>query len=114
MKNLVGRHPEYFESILQLRPVKDEILDFIREMIQSRDDVHITKVVELKTGIDIYFDNQKFVRGALAQQLKRRFKGKLVITRTLYGQHKMTSRLLYRATVLFRIDEDKKEDSLDN
>ena len=110
MKDLKGRHPEYYEAILQLRPVKDEILDFINEMIKRRNDVHITKVVELKKGLDIYLDNQKFARGSLAQQLKRKFDGKLIITKTLYGQDRMTSRLLYRATISFRLNEEPKEE----
>ena len=74
-------------------------------MIKSRNNVRISKVVELKTGVDIYLDNQKFARGVLGPQLKKKFKGKLVMSKTLYGQHRMTSRLIYRATVLFRLKE---------
>ncbi len=99
------RHSEYYEAILQLRPVKNEILDFIRELIKSRDNVKIVKVIELKNGVDIYLDNQRFARAVLANQLKRRFKGELKISRSLYGKHRMTGRLLYRATVLFRLKE---------
>lgn len=105
MKNLEGKHSEYYEAILQLRPVRDNVLDFIRELINSRDNVHITKVVELKNGVDIYLDNQKFARGVLGPQLKRRFKGDLIISKSLYGKHRMTSKLVYRATVLFRLKE---------
>ncbi len=109
-KDIKGRHPEYYEAILQLRPVKDEILDFINGILKGRNDVHISKVVDLKNGVDIYLDNQRFARGTLAQQLKRKFKGKLIITKTLYGQDRMTSRLLYRATISFRLDKEITEE----
>lgn len=99
------KHPEYYEAILQLRPAKDEILDFIREQIKNKDNVNISKIIEQKTGVDIYLDNQRYARTVLGPQLKKRFKGELIISKTLYGVHKMKSRLIYRATVLFRLKE---------
>ena len=105
MKKTISRHPEYYEAILQIRPVKNEVLDFIRESINKKGDVHISKVIELKTGVDIYLDNQRYVRSVLGPQLKKRFKGDLVISKSLYGKHRMTSRMIYRATVLFRLKE---------
>ena len=105
MKKNNDRHAEYYEAILQLRPANKEVLDFIFELISSRNDVTVSKIEELKTGCDIYLSNQKFARGTLAKQLKKKFKNsKVVISKALYGQHKMTSKLVYRATVLFRMD----------
>src|SRR3989344_5535115 len=101
MKNN-NRHAGYYEAILQLRPAKPEILDFVNEMLQ-RKGVNVSKVVELKNGVDLYLSDQKFSRSVLGPQLKRRFKGELKITRSLYGQNKLTSRLVYRATILFRL-----------
>src|SRR3989344_5968310 len=54
---------------------------------------------ELINGVDVYLSDQKFSRSVLGPQLKRRFKGELKITRSLYGQNKLTSRLVYRATI---------------
>ena len=105
MKSNNDQHAEYYEAILQIRPAKKEVLDFVLQQTTRRNDVKISKIDELKTGTDVYLTNQKFARGALASQLKRRFKGsKIVITKSLYGQHKMTSKLIYRATVLFRFE----------
>jgi len=105
MKKENAKHGEYYEAILQLRPAKKEILDFVIENVSRRNDVKISKINELKTGYDVYLTNQRYARGALASQLRRKFKGKLIITKALYGQHKITSRLIYRATVLFRLNE---------
>lgn len=106
MKNNNDRHADYYEAILQIRPAKNEVLDFVFDLVKTRNDVKISKVKELKTGYDVYLSNQRFARGTLGKQLKKKFKGgKLVITKALYGQHKLTSRLVYRATVLFRLSE---------
>ena len=99
------RHSEYYEAILQIRPAKKEVLDFVLDLVEKRNDVKISKINELKTGFDVYLTNQKCARGALATQLKKKFKGKLIISKSLYGQDKLTSRLVYRATVLFRLDK---------
>ena len=111
MNKEASRHPEYYEAILQLRPSSNEILDFINETISRRNDVTISKIIELKkdAGLDIYLTNQKFARGTLGPQLKKKFKGELTITKALYGRHKRTNRLIYRATVLFRLPK-KRED----
>jgi len=111
MTKEISRHPEYYEAILQLRPTTDEILDFINETVSRRNDVTISKIIELKkdAGLDIYLTNQKFTRGTLGPQLKKKFKGELKITRALYGRHKRTNRLIYRATVLFRLPKQREE-----
>ena len=106
MEKTYSRHPEYYEAILQIRPAKDSVLDFIREQIKKKDNVHISKVIDQKTGVDIYLDNQRYTRTVLGPQLKKRFKGELKISKTLFGRNKMTSKLIYRATVLFRLKED--------
>ncbi len=104
MKEDNSKHPDYYEAILQIRPAKREVLDFVADEVDRRKDTKISKVDELKTGFDVYLTNQKYARGALVTQLRRKFRGgKILITKALYGQHKMTSRLVYRATILFRL-----------
>ena len=93
---------QYYEAILQIRPEKKEILDFIKEHLNKRKNVFISKTIYHKTGSDIYLSSQKFTK-SLGNQLKKRFKGELKITRSLYGISKKTGKTVYRLTVLFRL-----------
>src|SRR3989344_4855313 len=98
-KSNSDQHAEYYEAILQIRPENKEVLEFVFNLVESRNDVRISKIEEFKTGCDVYLTNQRFARGTLASQLKRKYKNsKIVITKALYGQHKMSSKLIYRAT----------------
>ena len=100
------KHPDYYEAILQIRPVDETVLNFVIESVEKRNDVYISKVKDLKTGYDVYLTNQRFSRGALVTQLKKRFRNsKVLVTKSLYGQDKMSSKLIYRATVLFRLEK---------
>ena len=97
-------HKYYYEAILQLRPYKKEVLDFVRNQIAKRKDVFISKEEKLKTGIDLYTSSQRFTR-ALGKKLKKSFKGELKTTRSLFGRNKQTSKNIYRVTVCFRLKQ---------
>src|SRR3989344_5989149 len=101
MKN--KKHDNYFEAILQLRPATDEVVNFVKNEIENQDYVFISKIVELKTGIDIYLSSNNFAKG-LGKKLKHRFKtGILKYSSTLHTRSKLTSKDLYRLTVSFRL-----------
>jgi len=100
---------QYYEAIIQLRPPTREIMNYIENQVQKRDDVFITKIVDLKTGIDIYLTSQRFARN-LGQKLKKVFGGELKITRKIHTRDRLRSRNLYRATILFR---PKLKDGID-
>lgn len=94
-------HDQYFEAILQLRPADDAILGFVLDTIEANPRVHIAKTVPHKNGLDLYLSSNAFTKN-IGYQLKRRFKGTLTLSRTLHTQDRMTSKNLYRVTVLFR------------
>ena len=98
------RASNYFEAVIQLRPRNEELIHFIINQVEQRKDVFISEVKERKTGFDVYLSSQRFAR-TLGKKLKDRFKGVLKITRTLFKKDRQTSKLLYRATVLFRLKE---------
>lgn len=100
----ITTNEDYYEAILQLRPSRTDVIDFVVEMLKKRG-VKVTKIIEIKTGIDLYITDQKFARTVLAKQLKKKFKGTITISKKLYGKNRMSSRLVYRATVLFRLKE---------
>jgi|SRR3989344_5612169 len=104
VKMVIYSKEQYYEAILQIRPYDKKVIDFALGQIDKRDGVFISKVVELKTGVDFYTNSQQFTK-ALANLLKRKFKGTIKISRTLYSVSRLTSRKLYRLTVCFRLKE---------
>jgi nonsense-mediated mRNA decay protein 3 len=97
---------QYFEAVIQLRPFDEEVMRFIENQVKKRKDVFISKVEKLKTGVNLYISSQRFAR-SLGQKMKKSFKGELKITKTLHTRDKLRSKDLYRATILFRLDQTK-------
>lgn len=98
------KHPDYYEAILQLRNPHQEAINCIRNAVAGRTDVFIAKEVRQKNGgIDFYISSQRFTR-SLGKKLKKSFKGELVESKKLFGVNRLTSRTLYRGTILFRIE----------
>ena len=96
----------YFEGILQLRNKDnksfDEITDYIDTMIKCKDDVFISKVTELKNGIDIYLSSNRFLKH-ISKDIQSRFGGELKTSRKLYSRDHQTGKELYRGTILIRL-----------
>ena len=97
-----NKRPDYYEAIIQIRPYSEEVLDFINELMRGRPDVFVSKAIRLKTGVDLYFSSQRYARNTLGPQLRKKFGGELTVTRTIFGRNHMSSRVIYRATILFR------------
>ena len=100
--------PNYFQGILQLRNVGDEVVSFVHNQIEKRNDVAITKTVRFSNGFDLYMTSQKFVR-ILGKKLKESFGGELKVSSKLHTRNKQ-GRDLYRINVLFRPAKYKKGD----
>ena len=97
----------YFEAILQLRPFDEKIMQFILNRVEERKkNVFISKIVNLKTGVDIYLSDNSFTLG-LGKKLKKVFKGKLILSRKLHTRDRQTSKDLYRVTVCFRLERNE-------
>ena len=92
------RHVLYYEAILQLRDVDEEVIDFAEDEIE-RVKLKVAKTVPFKNGIDYYLSNNSLTR-ALGKRLKERFGGDTKVTSSLWGVKK--DREVYRVTVLFR------------
>ena len=93
---------KYYEATLQLRPKKEELLDFVINQTEERKDVSISEIFILKTGYDVYLTSQKYAQ-TIARKLKVRFKGSLKVSRKLYGFSKKKGKLVYRLTICFRL-----------
>ncbi len=97
-RTLAGKHPQYYEAVLQLRHTSQEVIDFAEEEIE-RVGLTVAKVDEERYGFDYYLSDNNLTK-ALGRRLQMKFGGELVITATLHGQKK--DKELYRLTVLFR------------
>ncbi|MDP3729030.1 MAG: NMD3-related protein [bacterium] len=111
-KSTHANNPKYFEATIQLRPFDPDVFEFIEQQIKNKKnpEYFISKIDELKTGIDIYFSSQRYAR-TLGQLLKRKFpKGILLITKKMHTRDRMSDRELSRATVLFRLKPERNYD----
>jgi len=92
--------PQYFEGILQLRHPTQEIIKFVHEQIVKDKRAHIAKEKKLKSGIDIFISSQHYLQ-ALGRKLKIKFGGTMVISCRIQTCSHLTSKDLYRVSVLF-------------
>ncbi len=96
--SIAGKRLEYFEAILQLRDVSEEIVKLAYAEI-ARAKIHIAKTENFKTGLDVYLADAPFTKN-LAKSLQQKFGGKYQVTASLFSQH--DGKEIYRITVLFR------------
>ena len=99
---------DYYQGILQLRDINDEIISFVHNQIKKRGDVAITKRMKQPNGVDLYITSQKFIR-ILGKKLKDSFGGELKISSKLHTTNKQ-GKELHRVNVLFRLSKHKKGD----
>ncbi|HIG92903.1 TPA: hypothetical protein HA242_03940 [Candidatus Woesearchaeota archaeon] len=98
VRSIEGKRLEYYEAILQLRDITQEIFDYVVEQV-GQAGIHIAKTVESKQGIDLYLADSDFTKG-LSKKLQKKFGGRILITATLFT--KKDGKDIYRTTVLFR------------
>lgn len=102
-----NKHSEYFEAIIQLRPLNKELYNWVINDIENHK-IGISKELVTKNGFDIYIDSNNYAL-SLGKKLKKRFDGKVTLSRALHSTHRLTSKQLFRVTLLFRLKE-KRED----
>ncbi len=100
--------PDYFQGILQLRDINEEILSFVYNQIKKRGNVAVTRTVKYSNGIDLYITSQKYIR-ILGKKLKESFGGELKISSKLHTRNKQ-GKDLYRVNVLFKPPKYKRGD----
>lgn len=101
-KMAIYSNDQYFEGILQLRPLNKDVLDYVKKQI-DKGNCLISKEVDLKYGTDLYVTSQRFAV-SLGRKLKRVFKGEVKISRSIFKRSRITSKEVYRVTVLFRLE----------
>ena len=109
VRSTEGKHPSYFEAVLQLRDCSEKIIEYVEEQI-IRYKIPLAKVMKLKKGIDFYLADNQFTR-ALGKKLQIKFGGDYNVTSSLWGRK--SGKEVYRLTVLFRSIGFKKHDTVE-
>ena len=108
-RSMEGKHGSYYEAILQLRDVSQEVIDFAEDEI-ARLKMHVAKVIPFKNGYDYLLSDNTLTR-RIGKSLQTKFGGKIEETSSLWGVKK--DREVYRVTVLFRGVPFKKNEFVD-
>ena len=98
VRDLTGKHPNYFESILQLRDCNKEVIDFVEDEIVKKI-VKLSKMARVKNGFDYYLSDNTLTK-QIAKRVKDKFGGQLLETSTLHT--KIDDKEKFRVTTLFR------------
>ena len=102
----------YFEGILQLRDVSQEVLDYVEDACLQGGEKMVAYVKEDKNGYDFYMRSNTFLK-KLARWLGERFTGEVKSTYTLHTRDTKNNKDLYRLTVLFRQHDIAKGDLIE-
>ncbi|MAE13226.1 hypothetical protein CMO92_01555 [Candidatus Woesearchaeota archaeon] len=92
---------QYYEAIIQLRDSNEEVIDFIQEKVNKKPGVHINKIEQVTNGYDLYLTSSQFAN-TLGKLLQEHFGGTVKRSRRLYTKNHLTSKTIYRTTLLFR------------
>ncbi len=103
-----GKHPQYYEAIIQLRNVEVEHVQKVVD-IHYKYKVPMPKTVEQTHGIDIYSADQKTAKEC-AKTLQKKYGGIYLVTAKLFSEK--DGRTIYRLTVLYRAPHFKKGDTI--
>ena len=100
------KNKDYYEGILQLRNPTKEVVKAAYDIIDMNKSVFIAQQIRVVNGIDIYLSSQKFLQ-VLGKMLQKKFGGEIKISRKLFTVKRLTSKRVYRVTVLFRLPKFK-------
>lgn len=109
VKPIHGKHSEYYEAILQLRDVADEIIGFVDDEIDCKD-IPMAKIKKVTNGYDYYLGNSNLTKN-LGKMLQEKYGGEFTVTATLFTRKE--GKPVYRLTVLFRAVPFKKGDEVE-
>jgi NMD protein affecting ribosome stability and mRNA decay len=102
----------YFEGILQLRNVGEDVLEYATDQIENNLLGGVARIKKTINGYDVYVKRQRFLR-SLGNKLQGKFPGELIVSRKLHTRNRISSKDLYRIHVLFRMHDFKKGDIME-
>lgn len=104
---------KYFEAVLQIRPAREDVLEFVRAEIhkQEHKGVFNNKETEVEDGLDIEITNQTYAK-VLAKKVTDHFGGTMKKNEKLFSRSRKTSRDIFRLAVKIELPLFSKGDML--
>ena len=93
-------HQGYFEAVIQLRNVEQNVVDSVF-LEADNYGVYVSKVNWLKHGVDLFVSDRKFARNT-GKILQRRFGGLMRTSARIFTRDRYSGKEVYRVTVLFK------------
>lgn len=91
---------DYYEAIIQVRPDNKKLTEFLKKFLITKK-CTIAKEINKNYGIDYYVSSKRIIR-PLQREVKKRFKCSTIISTKLHTRHRLTSKKVYRVTLLIR------------
>ena len=100
-KGLPGeKHAGYFEAVIQLRNVEQNVVDFV-SLEADEHHIQVSKVKWFKHGVDLFVSDRKFARNT-GKGLQQQFGGMLKTSARIFTRDRFSGKEVYRVTVLFK------------
>lgn len=106
---------KYYEGVVQIRNKNHSSYDEIVEKLHSsmnKKNVFSTKIIELKSGIDVYVSSKRFIQSFL-KDVQKRYGGEVKLSPKLFSVSK-SGKELYRLTGVIHLPELQKGDIIDS
>jgi NMD protein affecting ribosome stability and mRNA decay len=107
---------QYFEATLQVRNITPEIAQKIKEIVGREKDagIHINDTVDVKDGaMDFYLTDVHYIK-SLGKLLQKKFGGELSMSPRLQTKDNLTSKELFRLSVLLRLPSVRPADYVEH
>lgn len=103
-----GKHAEYFEGILQMRGIDQEILNYVQKRITNAN-AQVPTCVSHGTKFDIdYSVSDRRLIHKIGVELKAKFGGFVKESAQLFSRNHMTSKNVYRLNVFYKTHDVKR------
>jgi len=91
----------YYQGILQLRNPTPELIDFVKNDAKKNHGI-IAKQKKVANGYDFYMASNTYLQ-SIGRKINNQFSGEFKISNRLFARDRLTGRLVYRGTIMFRM-----------
>ncbi len=95
-------HEGYYEGIVQLRNCTDDSIRLVRRLAKEKMPNMISEEKIVRGGVDFYVKKKSFLR-FVASKVQERLGGEVIFSDKIHGIDKLTSKQIFRETVLINL-----------